>query len=51
MNFIIDILPIRDSYIYKTYDIILVLIDKLTKYIIYIVTIKDLKVDRLVDII
>ena len=51
MNFIIDILPTRDSYISKTYDIILVLIDKLTKYIIYIVTIKDLKVDRLVDII
>ena len=51
MNFIIDILSIRNSYISKTYNTILVLIDKLTKYITYIVTIKDLKVDRLVDII
>ena len=44
-------LSIRNSYTNKTYNIILVLIDKLTKYIIYIVTIKDLKVDRLIDII
>ena len=51
MNFIIDILPTRNSYTNKTYDIILVLVDKLIKYITYIVTIKDLKVDRLVDII
>ena len=51
MNFIIDILSIRNSYIDKTYDTILVLIDKLIKYITYIVIIKDLKVDRLVDII
>ena len=51
INFIIDILSIRNSYINKTYDIILILIDKLTKYITYIATIKDLKVDRLVDII
>ena len=51
MNFIIDILSTRNSYISKTYNIILVLIDKLTKYITYIVTIKDLKVDKLVDII
>ena len=51
INFIIDILPTRDSYINKTYNTILILIDKLTKYITYIVTIKNLKVDRLVDII
>ena len=51
INFIIDILPTRDSYINKTYNTILILIDKLIKYIIYIVTIKDLKVDRLIDII
>ena len=44
-------LSIRNSYINKTYNIILVLIDKLTKYVIYIATIKDLKVDKLVDII
>ena len=51
IDFIIDILPIRDPYISKTYNTILVLVDKLIKYITYIVTIKDLKVDRLVDII
>ena len=51
MNFIIDILSTRDSYINKTYNTILILIDKLIKYVTYIVTIKDLKVDKLVDII
>ena len=51
MDFIIDILSTRNSYISKTYNTILVLIDKLIKYITYIVIIKDLKVDRLVDII
>ena len=44
-------LPIRNSYINKTINIILVLVDKLIKYITYIVTIKNLKVDKLVDII
>ena len=51
MDFIIDMLSIRNPYINKTYDTILVLIDKLIKYITYIATIKDLKVDELVDII
>ena len=51
INFIIDILSIRNSYTSKTYDTILVLIDKLTKYVTYIATIKDLKADKLVDII
>ena len=44
-------LSIRNSYINKIINTILILIDKLTKYIIYIATIKDLKVDKLVDII
>ena len=51
MDFIIDILSTRNPYISKTYNTILVLIDKLTKYVTYIATIKDLKVDKLVDII
>ena len=42
-------LSIRNSYISKIIDTILVLIDKLIKYVIYIVIIKDLKVDELVD--
>jgi hypothetical protein len=43
--------PARDVYIGKTYNAILVLIDKLTKHVTYIATIKDLIVNSLVDII
>ena len=43
--------PARDVYIGKTYNIILVLVNKLTKHVTYIITIKDLIVDSLVDII
>ena len=51
MNFIIDISSIRNSYTNNTYNIILVLINKLIKYIIYIITIKKLKIDELANII
>ena len=51
INFITNILFIRDFYINKTYDIILVLINKLIKYIIYIIIIKDLIVEGLINII
>jgi hypothetical protein len=43
--------PTRDVYIGKTYNAILVLVDKLTKHAIYIATIKDLIVNSLADII
>ena len=51
INFIINILFIRDLYINNIYDIILILINKLTKYITYIVTIKKLKANELANII
>ena len=51
IDFITNILSIRDLYINKTYDIILVLINKLTKYVIYIIIIKDLIVEGLINII
>ena len=51
MDFIIDMPPARDVYIGKTYNTILVLIDKLTKYVTYIATIKDLIANSLADII
>ena len=51
INFIINISSARDSYINNTCDIILILIDKLIKYIIYIIIIKNLKVDKLTNII
>jgi hypothetical protein len=43
--------PIRDVYIGKIYNIILILVNKLTKYVTYIVTIKDLTVNSLINII
>ena len=42
MNFIIDMLLIKNLYIDKTSDAILILINKLTKYATYIATIKNL---------
>ena len=51
VDFIINILSIKDSYIDNTCDIILILINKLTKYIIYIVIIKKLKANELTNIL
>jgi hypothetical protein len=51
IDFIIDMPPARDAYIGRTYNTILVLVNKLTKHVTYIATIKDLIVDSLVDII
>ena len=51
INFIINILSAKNSYINKIYNAILVLIDKLTKYAIYVITIKNLKIDRLTNLI
>ena len=51
IDFITNILSARDLYINKIYNTILVLIDKLTKYIIYIITTKNLKIDRLANFI
>ena len=41
----------RDSYINKIYNTILVLIDKLTKYVIYVIITKNLKIDKLTNLI
>ena len=51
INFIIDISSARDSYINNIYDIILILINKLTKYVIYIIIIKKLKINELTNIL
>ena len=51
MNFIIDLLFVRNSYIDNTSDIILILINKLTKYVTYITIIKNLKINKFIDII
>ena len=51
LNFIINLLFAKDSYINKTCDFILILINKLIKYATYITIIKDLKVDKFINII
>ena len=50
LNFIINISSTRDLYINKIYDIILILIDKLTKYATYIIIIKNLKMKKFINI-
>ena len=51
IDFITNILSTRDSYINKIYNIILILINKLRKYVIYIIIIKNLIVEELINII
>jgi len=51
MNFITDMLFAKNSYIEKTSDIILVIINKLIKHAIYISMIKDLNVEKLANLL
>ena len=51
MNFIINIFSAKNLYIEKTSDIILVIINKLIKHIIYISTIKNLNIKKLADLL
>ena len=50
LNFIINLLSAKNSYINKTYDVILMLINKLIKYVTYITITKNLKIDKFVKI-
>ena len=51
MNFITDMSSTKDSYIEKISDAILILLDKLTKYVIYILIIKDLNAKDFANVI
>ncbi len=51
MNFITDMSSAKNLYIEKTSDAILIMIDKLIKHAIYISTIKDLNVKRLMNLL
>ena len=51
LNFIINLSFIKDLYINKFCDFILILINKLTKYVTYIIIIKKLKIKIFVNII
>ena len=44
MNFIINMLSTKNLYIDKINDVILILMNKLTKHVMYIATIKNLNV-------
>ena len=50
MNFITNMSSTKDLYIEKINDAILILLDKLTKYVIYISIIKDLNAKDLANI-
>ncbi len=51
MNFIINMLFAKNSYIEKTSDVILIIINKLIKHAVYILMIKDLNIKRLVNLL
>jgi len=51
MNFITDILSAKNSYIEKTSDVILIIINKLIKHVIYISMIKDLNIEEFTDLL
>ena len=51
INFIINLLFIKNSYSEKISDIILILINKLIKYALYITITKDLKINKFINII
>ncbi len=51
INFIINMLSAKNSYIEKTSDVILIIINKLIKHVIYISTIKDLNIKRLMNLL
>ena len=51
LNFIINLLFAKNLYINKTYDFILILINKLIKHVTYITIIKDLKINKFINII
>lgn len=51
MKFITNILFTRNLYINKTSNLILIIINKLIKYIIYIIIMKDLNVKNLANLL
>ena len=51
LNFITDLSSARNLYIDKTCDVILMLINKLTKHVTYITITKDLKINYFINIL
>ena len=50
LNFITNLLSAKNLYINKIYDFILILINKLIKHVIYIIIIKNLKINEFINI-
>ena len=51
MNFVINMFFVKNLYIKKTSDAILMLINKLIKHVIYIAIIKNLNAESLINIL
>ena len=51
LNFIINLSFAKNSYINKIYDVILMLINKLTKHVTYIIITKNLKIENFINIL
>ncbi len=51
MNFITNMFSAKNSYIEKTDDVILIIINKLIKHVIYISMIKDLNIKKLANLL
>ena len=51
LNFIINMLFMRDLYMRKTCDVILIMINKIIKHATYVIIIINLKVDEFIDIL
>ena len=51
LNFIINLLFARNLYINKIYNFILISINKLIKYAMYIIITKNLKINKFINII
>ena len=51
LDFIIDMLSARDSYMRKTCDVILIMIDKIIKHATYVIITINLKIDKLINIL
>ena len=51
INFITDMLSVKNSYIKKTSNAILIIINKLIKHAIYILMIKDLNIKKLANLL
>ena len=51
LNFIMNMFFARNLYTKKTCDVILIIIDKITKHVTYVIITMNLKVDEFIDIL